>query len=94
MLFTKTWLNSLTPDLHVSLGGFNLHRANRAEESGKRKGGGLAVFVNDRWCKTGHTTVKEQLCCKDIELLAVSMRPFYLPRDFSHVVVIVAYVKI
>ena len=50
MLFTETWLNSLTPDSHVSLGGFNLHRADRTEESGKRKGGGLAVFVNDRWC--------------------------------------------
>ncbi|KAI3369831.1 hypothetical protein L3Q82_024408, partial [Scortum barcoo] len=63
-----------------------------ARTSGKRKGGGLAVFVNDRWCKPGHITIKEQHCCKDIELLAVSMRPYYLPREFTHALVVVVYV--
>ena len=29
-------------------------------------------------------TVNEQLCCKSIELLAVSMRLHYFPREFSH----------
>lgn len=36
--------------------------------------------------------MKEQLCNRDIELLAVSMRPFFLPREFSHVIAITAYV--
>lgn len=81
MLFTETWLTELT-----------LLRADRTKESGKRKGGGLAVFVNDRWCNPGHITVKEKLCSKDIELLAVSMRPYYLPREFLHVIAIAAYV--
>lgn len=49
------------------------------------------MFVNDRWCNSGHITVKEQLCCRDFELLAVSMRPYYLPREFSHVIVIARY---
>ncbi|KAI3363965.1 hypothetical protein L3Q82_001559 [Scortum barcoo] len=34
----------------------------------------------------------EQHCCKDIELLAVSMRPYYLPREFTHALVVVVYV--
>ena len=92
MLFTETWLTTLTPDTLVSLDGFHLVRADRTAESGKRKGGGLAVFVNDRWCNSGHISIKEQICCKDIELLAVSMRPYYLPREFSHAIAIAAYV--
>ncbi|KAI3372130.1 hypothetical protein L3Q82_006986 [Scortum barcoo] len=92
LLFTETWLTALTPDTAAELDGFTLLRADRSKESGKRKGGGLAVFVNDRWCNPGHITVKEQHCCKDIELLAVSMRPYYLPREFTHALVVVVYV--
>ncbi|KAI4881116.1 hypothetical protein NFI96_026359, partial [Prochilodus magdalenae] len=57
MVFTETWLTTLTPDTLVSLDGFHLIRADRMVESGKRKGGGLAVFVNDRWCNSGHITI-------------------------------------
>lgn len=92
MLFTESWLTALTPDAVVELDGFQIIRADRTLESGKRKGGGLAVFVNDRWCNPGHITIKEQLCSKDIELLAVGMRPFYIPREFSHVIAMTVYV--
>ncbi|XP_029924039.1 uncharacterized protein LOC115371064 [Myripristis murdjan] len=92
MMLTETWLTELTPDTAADLDGFKLVRADRTRESGKRKGGGLAVFVNDRWCNSGHITIKEQLCCRDIELLAVGMRPYYLPREFSHVIAIAAYI--
>ncbi|KAI3375234.1 hypothetical protein L3Q82_021731, partial [Scortum barcoo] len=89
----RTWLTALTPDTAAELdGGFTLLQADRSKESGKRKGGGLAVLVNDRWCNPGHITVKEQHCCKDIELLAISMRPYYLPREFTHALVVVVYV--
>ena len=61
-------------------------------ESGKRKGGGLAVFVNVRWWNSWHTNIKEQHCCRDNELLAVSMRPHYLPWELSHFIAIGAFV--
>ncbi|KAK0147718.1 RNA-directed DNA polymerase from mobile element jockey [Merluccius polli] len=92
LLFTETWLTPSIPDATVMLDNFQLLRADRTADSGKGKGGGLAVFVNERWCKPTHCTVKAQLCSKDIELLAVSMRPYYLPREFSHAIVIAAYV--
>ncbi|KAI3351339.1 hypothetical protein L3Q82_005886 [Scortum barcoo] len=90
MHFTETWLNHLTPDSLVQLDGFHLViRADRnIRESGKKKEGGIALFVNDRWCNPGHIHVKEQRCTRDIELLAVSIRPYYLPREFSHVIAI------
>lgn len=92
MLFTEIWLTELTPDSNTTLDGFQLIRADRTRESGKRKGGGLAVFVNDRWCNPGHITIKEKLCSGDIELLAINMRRYYLPRELSHVIALAAYI--
>ncbi|XP_054643394.1 uncharacterized protein LOC129187756 isoform X1 [Dunckerocampus dactyliophorus] len=93
MCFTETWLSELSPDSHVTLDRFQLVRVDRnATESGKKKGGGIAVFVNDRWCHPGHICVKEQLCTRDVELLVVSMRPYYLPREFSHVIAMTVYI--
>ncbi|TWW81279.1 hypothetical protein D4764_01G0010940 [Takifugu flavidus] len=48
----------------------------------------IAVAPDD----PGHITIKEQHCCKDIELLAVSMRPHYLPREFTHALAVVVYI--
>ncbi|TWW62365.1 Polyhomeotic-like protein 2 [Takifugu flavidus] len=92
LLFMETWLTALIPDTAAQLEGFTLLRADRSRESGKRKGAGLAVFVNDRWCNPGHITIKEQHCCKDIELIDVSMRPHYLPREFTHALAVVVYI--
>lgn len=36
-----------------------------AKASGKRKGGGLDLYVNKRWCNP----VKEKMCCPDITFL-------------------------
>ncbi len=55
------------------------------------KEGGLAVFVNNRWCNPAHITVKECICNSDVELCAVGLRPYYLPREFSHVVMVIVY---
>ncbi|XP_076607962.1 uncharacterized protein LOC143333672 isoform X1 [Chaetodon auriga] len=92
LLFTETRLGTQHTDATVALEGFSLIWADRTERSGKRKGGGLAVFVNDRWCNSRHITIKEQHCCPDIELLALSLRPYYLPREFSHVIVSAVYI--
>ena len=53
-----------------------------------KKGGELAMLVNNRWCNPGHVSVKERVCSADIELVAVGLRPFYLPREFSSVIAI------
>ncbi|KAI3352795.1 hypothetical protein L3Q82_019369, partial [Scortum barcoo] len=60
--------------------------------SGKSKGGGLIMYVNNRWCNPGHISVKTVSCCPDLELLAVSLRPYYLPREFSHVITVCVYI--
>ena len=66
----------LFPDSLVTLDGLQIIQADRrSEECGKRKGGGIAVFVNERWCNPGHISLKEQCCTRDIELLAVCIQP-------------------
>ena len=78
---------------HATLDEFQLVRVDRkAKESSKRKGGGIAMFINNRWCNPGHIRVKEQYCSRDIELLAVSIRPSYLQREFSHVIAVTVYI--
>ncbi|XP_060947988.1 serine/threonine-protein phosphatase PP1-beta catalytic subunit-like [Limanda limanda] len=84
MCFTETWLTELSPDSHVNLDGFQLVRADRkATECGKKKGGGIAVLVNDRWCHPAHTSVKEMLCTRDLELLALQIGSTQLSRIFK-----------
>ena len=43
------------------------------------RGGGLSLYINEDWCDS--ICVKESLCTPDIELLTVSVRPYYLPPD-------------
>ncbi|CAL9697560.1 unnamed protein product [Knipowitschia caucasica] len=92
-IYTETWLTESMPDSVIELDNFTLFRADRSKlHTGKSRGGGLALFVNNYWCKAEHCIIKTVVCCRDIELLAIGMRPFYLPREFSHVIVVVAYI--
>lgn len=36
--------------------------------------------------------MEERLCNSDIELLAVGLRPYYLPREFTSAIVITVYI--
>lgn len=48
----------------------------------------MSLFVSQRWFNPAHITVKERICCPDIELLAAGMHPYYVPREFSHIIII------
>lgn len=92
-MFTETWLTPSIPDFNVELPGFSIVRADRDTAAcGKSKGGGLILYINNRWCNPGHFTVKSTICCRDCELLAVSIRPYYLPREFTHVLAVCVYI--
>ena len=54
MCFMETWLHQDILDNNVSISGFQTVRADwDCTESGKHKGGELAVLVNNRWCNPG-----------------------------------------
>ena len=85
---TESWLKEGIPD--PSLTGFSTIRSDRNEASSKERGGGVCMFINDKWCN--NISVKERLCDVNMELLVVSLRPFYLPREYNNVFVILAYI--
>lgn len=48
------------------------------------------MYVNKQYCSA--VTVRERICTSNIELLTVSLRPFYLPREFPQIFMTVVYI--
>ena len=92
LAFTETWLTESDSDSGLALSGFSTPlRTDRDNEvTNKTRGGGVCLYINRRWCS--NFTVREHLCLPDIELLSVSLRPFYLPREFPQLFVTVVYI--
>jgi ribosome assembly protein 1 len=90
---SETWLNDDVDNDVVSINGFSILRSDRTRtESGKNGGGGVCLYVNNRWCT--EFTVHERTCTPLFDLLCVSLRPHYLPREFTKIVVCVAYIPL
>lgn len=88
MCFTDTWFYDQIRDSIVTIPGFH---TDRKSTSGKKKRGAITVCVKLRWCNPGHICVKERVCNPNIKLLAIGLRPDYLPREFTSVVRISVY---
>ena len=90
---TETYLHEEHTDEYASLDNFSLYRSDRSRtDSGKAGGGGCCLYVNNNYCTD--VTVHERLSTPLYDMLCVSMRPFYLPREFSKIMVCVIYVPI
>ncbi len=71
LCFTESWLNNNIPETHTAVDGFMSIRLDRDQEkTGKKTGGGVCVYVNDKWCHPGHITVEERLWDQDAELFS------------------------
>ncbi|CDQ57272.1 unnamed protein product [Oncorhynchus mykiss] len=87
LAFTESWLDDRVLD------GFTLVRADRdLTVTGKPHGGGVCLLVRDQWCKS--ILVRETLCTPNIELLSVSLQPYYLPSEFPQLFVTVVYIQL
>ena len=94
MCFSETWFNDRVTDEIASIDGFVLARKDRSKEEsgGKERGGGVCMYVNERWCHKNNVRVTDSVGTPDIELLTVVCRPFYLPREFPKITVNVVYI--
>lgn len=90
LLFTETWLQPSTPDAAIEIEGFTAHRQDRTRDSGKNKGGGLCVYTNNNWCT--NSVPVSRYCSPDLEYVTVKCRPFYLPREFSVIIITAVYI--
>jgi hypothetical protein len=78
LCFTESWLND---DIkNIQLAGYTHYRQDRTAASGKTRGGGLCIFVNNSWCTISKDV--SRFCSSKVEYLMISCRPHYLPRVF------------
>ncbi|XP_058650447.1 uncharacterized protein LOC131551470 [Onychostoma macrolepis] len=90
-VFTETWLNDNIPDSAIQLHGLTCYRADRDSSlSGKTRGGGLCVYINKNWCNNAGVVTKH--CSSLVEFMFVKRRPFYLPREFTAIVIVAVYI--
>lgn len=90
LIITESWLHPGIPDASVQLAGRTLHRWDRTKDSGKRRGGGLCIFVHNDWCN--NSMIVDKHCSPDLEYVSVRCRPFYLPRELTVVIVTSVYI--
>lgn len=92
LCFTESWLNDSDRDEDLSLRGFGAPlRLDRSPEiTKKQRGGGVCCYINERYCNT--VVVRERICTPDIELLSISLRPHYLPREFQQLFFTIVYI--
>ncbi len=58
----------------------------------KTKGGGVCFFINKKWCDPRNISILSRSCSPHLEHLSIICRPFYLPREFTSILVSAVYI--
>ncbi len=89
----ETWLTPSVPDTAVRPSdNFSVLRMYRTAEAGKTKGGGVCFMINKKWCDPRNISILSRSCSPHLEHLSIICCPFYLPREFSSIVVTAVYI--
>ena len=62
-----------------------MHWQTRDANSGKTRGGGVCLFVNNSWCAMSNIKDVSRYCSPEVEYLMISCRPHYLPKESSSI---------
>ncbi len=93
LCLTETWLTPSVPDTAVaSSDNFSVLRMDRTAEAGKTKGGGVCLMINKKWCDPRNISILSRSCSSHLEHLSIICRPFYLPREFTSIIVTAVYI--
>ncbi|KAK1790109.1 hypothetical protein P4O66_002414 [Electrophorus voltai] len=49
-------------------------------------------MVNNSWCNNANVVTLARSCSPNLQLLALKLRPFYLPREFTLVIINTVYI--
>ncbi|RXN13035.1 Transposon Ty3-I Gag-Pol poly [Labeo rohita] len=86
-------MSSVIPDSAIELTGFSVHRSDRTKElTGKSRGGGVCLFINNSWCDEGNLHSIKSFCSPDLEFHMLLCRPFWLPREFTAIIITAVYI--
>ena len=77
----------------MEIDGFHLLRCDRDNEAvGKSRAGGVCAYINQKYCHASNVKVLKKVSLPELELLSVSLRPSYLPREFARILLNVEYI--
>ncbi len=95
LCLTETWLTPSVPDTAVRPSdNFSVLRMDRTAEAGKNKGGEVCFMINNKWCDPRNISILSHSCSPHLEHLSIICHPFYLPREFSSIVVTAVYIPL
>ncbi len=78
----------MVPDSAIELTGFSVHRLDRTKElTGKSRGGGICFYINNSWCDERNLHPIKSFCSPDMEFHMLLCRPFWLPREFTAIII-------
>ncbi len=90
---TETWMSAMVPDSAIELTGFSVHRSDRTKElTGKSRGGGVCFYINNLWCDERNIHSIKSFCSPDLEFHTLLCRPFWLPREFTAIIITAVYI--
>ncbi len=90
---TETWLTPTVPDTAVMPSdNFSVLRMDRTAEAGKTKGDGVCFMINKKWCDPRNISILSRSFLPHLEHLSIICCPFYLPREFSSIIVTAVYI--
>ncbi len=71
----------------------SVHRSDRTEElTGKSRGGGVCFYINNSWCDERNIHSIKSFCSPDLEFHTLLCRPFWLPREFTAIIITAVYI--
>ncbi len=70
-----------------------VHRSDRTKElTGKSRGGGICFYINNSWCDERNLHSIQSFCSPDLEFHMLLCRPFWLPREFTAIIITAVYI--
>ncbi len=70
-----------------------MHRSDRTKElTGKSRGGGVCFYINNSWCDERNLHFIKSFCSPDLEFHMLLCRPFWLPREFTAIIITAVYI--
>ncbi len=73
--------------------GFSVHRSDRTRElTGKSRGGGICLYINNSWCDERNLHCIKSFYSPDLEFHMLMCRPFWLPREFTAIIITAVYI--
>ncbi len=62
------------------------------QRSSQGKAGGVCFYINNSWCNERNIHSIKSVCSPDLEFHTLLCRPFWLPREFTAIIITAVYI--